>query len=197
MPSSADQQLISEFVLAFSKLNDCLAHQRDPDPVHSALAIDDPDEHGFWYWKPIPMETGRSCLESIYAKLPGRFPRLYEELVLSYRWAEVDLKTFTLLANPPSEGLGLLLEQIHRDKHLTKVLEANGYMRFAKGPDIDYDPVCFDLRRCRQGGDCPIVKLDHEEILCNSRIREVAELAPSFRNLMMKTIEDARTPGTP
>ena len=88
MPNSADQQLISEFVLAFNKLNDCLAHQRDPDPVHSALAIDDPDEHGFWYWKPIPMETGRSCLESIYAKLPGRFPHLVHRPVAEHQASE-------------------------------------------------------------------------------------------------------------
>jgi hypothetical protein len=192
MPDSADQQLISQFVLTFNRLSDCLAHEVDPDHFHSALAVEELDEHGFWYWKPIRIDTHRACLDSIYAKLPARFPSLYEQLVLSYRWAEVDLRIFTLLANPPGEDLEPLLEQIHRDKHLAKVLEVNGFVRFGKGPDIDYDPVCFDLRHRHHDGDFRIVKLDHEEILCHSRIREVAELASSFRDLVLKTIETAK-----
>ncbi len=193
---SADQQLVSEFVLTFTKLDDCMTYEGDAYPFRFQLAVGNPDEYGYRRWEPIRVETDPSCLDALYAKLPARFPHLYEQLVLSYRWAEVDLERFTLLANPPGEGLELLLEQIHRDKHLTKILESNGYMRFAKGPDIDYDPVCFDLRH-RRPGDFRIVKLDHEEILCNSRIREVAELASSFRELVLKTIEDAKTPRTP
>jgi hypothetical protein len=33
------------------------------------------------------------------------------------------------------------------------------------------------------------VKIDHEEILCNNRIKVVGELAPSFRALVLQTIE--------
>jgi hypothetical protein len=54
-----------------------------------------------------------------------------------------------------------------------------------------YDPVCFDYSSRRQGGDCKIVKIDHEEILCNNRIKVVAELAHSFRELMEQTIRTA------
>jgi hypothetical protein len=36
-----------------------------------------------------------------------------------------------------------------------------------------------------------IVKLDHEEILSNERTRVVAELAPTFEQLVRKTIEAA------
>jgi hypothetical protein len=191
--SSADQQLISEFVAAFYKLNDCLTCEGDPDPVRSALAVGGPDEHGYRHWQAVRVKTDRLCLENLYIKLPARLPHLYEQLILSYRWAEVDLGSFTLLANPPGEGFDGLLQQIHFDD----LLEAGSYVRFARGCDVDYDPVCFDLGKRRQGGDCPIVKLDHEEILCNSRIREVTELAPSFRDLIVTTIEAARKPRTP
>jgi hypothetical protein len=193
MPSSNDQQLVTDFVLTFGRLDECMTYEGDPYPSRYALATGEADEHGFRHWEPIRVDTNRSYLENIYAKLPGRFPRLYEQLVLAYRWAEVDLTRFTLLANPPGVDLEPLLQQIQADKHLSKVLEENGYVRFAKGPDIDYDPVCFDFRRRRQGGDCPVVKLDHEQILCNSRIRKVAELAPSFRDLVFTTIATART----
>jgi hypothetical protein len=54
---------------------------------------------------------------------------------------------------------------------------------------VVYDPVCFDLRRRSSTGDCPIVKIDHEQILCNWRIKKVGELAPSFRKLVESTID--------
>jgi hypothetical protein len=190
--SSADQQLIHEFVAAFGKLNDCLTCEGDPDPVRSSLAVGEPDEHGCRHWQAVRVKTDRSCLESLYIKLPARLPRLYEQLILSYRWAEVDLGRFTLLANPPGEGFDGLLQYLHFDD----LLEASSYVRFARGCDGDYDPVCFDLGQRRQGGDCPIVKLDHEQILCNSRIRKVAELAPSFRDLVTETIDAAKRPRT-
>ena len=60
-----------------------------------------------------------------------------------------------------------------------------------KGPDLDYDPVSFDLKSRNKNGDYRIVKIDHEEILCNNRIRVVAELAPSFEHLVRQTIDQA------
>jgi hypothetical protein len=56
---------------------------------------------------------------------------------------------------------------------------------------MDYDPVCFDLRRRESGGDCRIVKIDHEEILCNYRVVEVIEIAPTFRRLVELVYADA------
>ena len=38
-----------------------------------------------------------------------------EQLLLPYRWAEVDLQSFTLLANSPGEGLSGLLQHIMKD----------------------------------------------------------------------------------
>ena len=56
---------------------------------------------------------------------------------------------------------------------------------------MDYDPVCFDLSSRKKNGDYKIVKLYHEEILCNNRIRVAADIAPSFEELMMHTIDQA------
>jgi hypothetical protein len=77
-----------------------------------------------------------------------------------------------------------------RDKGLSETLIPNGYMQFGKGADIDYDPVCFDIS-WRKNRDYRIVKIDHEEILCNHRIKVVKEIAPSFRALVLQTIERA------
>jgi hypothetical protein len=92
-------------------------------------------------------------------------PALFERLVLSYRWAEVDLRSYRLLANPPGRGLEALLEGMSSDRILWKYLLEAGYIRFGMGADIDYDPICFDVNSRKKNRDCRIVKIDHEEIL--------------------------------
>jgi len=72
---------------------------------------------------------------------------------------------------------------------LSAGLLKNGYMPFGKGPDIYYDPVCFDLKSRKKNREFSIVKLDNEEILCNERIKVVAELVPTFEHLVKTTIE--------
>ena len=59
---------------------------------------------------------------------------------------------------------------------------------------MDYDPVCFEIKS-RRNRDYRIVKIDHEEILCNYRIKVVSEIAPSFRALVLQTIERAAAVG--
>jgi len=120
-----------------------------------------------------------------------RFPPLYEQLVLTYRWANVDLRSYRLLGNPLRPDLSGLLDKILKDKFLSACLLKNGYIRFGKGPDIDYDPMCFDLKARKKNREFAIVKLDHEEILCNERIKVVAELASTFEHLVKITIEVA------
>jgi hypothetical protein len=107
------------------------------------------------------------------------------------RWAEIDLGLLGLLANPLGPGLAGLGEQISRDKGMQAILIPNKCLQFGRAPDLNYDAVCFDWSRRLHDGDCPVVQIDHEEILCNFRFRKVAELAPSFRELMQKVIASA------
>jgi len=60
-----------------------------------------------------------------------------------------------------------------------------------EGADLDYDPVSFNLKSRNKNGDYRILKIDHEEILCNNRIKLVAELVPSFEHLVRQTIDQA------
>jgi hypothetical protein len=161
------------------------------DDVAGQLAFGAPDENGFRNWKPIRVPTHRSHLEEIYAELPGHFPPIFEQLLLSYRWAEVDLESHRLLANPPGPSLSGLLQQIKLDSGLWEALIPAGYIQFAKGPSVDYDPVCFDLSSRNKDGEYRVVKIDHEEILCNYRVKVVTEVAPSFEQLVLKTIHQA------
>ena len=140
-------------------------------------------------WRPVRQQSSSEMLDSLYAKLPARFPPLYEQLVLTYRWPAVDLGSYRLVGNPLGTDLFGLLQNMLRDNFLSTFLLKNGYIPFGKGPDIDYDPVCFNLRARKRDGEFAITKLDHEEILCNERIKVVGQLAPSFEQLVLNTIE--------
>ena len=183
--------LLEQFVSCFEKLDEMTA-SRVLDPIAWEFAVGKSDELGRKRWQPIRVSTDPSCLDPIYATLPARFPPLFERLALSYRWADVDLQSHTLLANPRGSDLSRLFGQISKDPGLWEALIPAGYVRFGKGPDMDYDPVCFDIRSRRKNGDCRVVKIDHEEILCNNRVKVVAELAPGFEELVRRTIEFAK-----
>jgi len=184
------EPLVDQFVCCFERLDDLTVFV-DFDLVAQQLAAGDSDNFGYRHWKPAKSVTEASALDALYQKLPSRLPRLFEILLLSYRWAEVDLKCCALLANPPGEHLDGFLRAISKDPVLWKQLLPAGYVQFGKGRDVDYDPVCFDLRSRKKGGDCRIVKIDHEEILRNDRLKITAELAPSFEELMRGTIRTA------
>jgi hypothetical protein len=191
------ETLLEQFVGTFDKLCE-MAEYTDIYPIVAEFAVGAPDELGQTHWQPLKVSTDDHSLGALYAKLPARFPPLFEQLLLSYRWADVDLQSYTLLANPPGPDLSRFFEQISKDPGLWESLIPAGYIQFAKGPDYDYDPVCFDIKSRTKNGDYRIVKIDHEEILCNDRIKVVAELAPTFKDLVHLTVrraEDARPNG--
>ena len=173
--------LLEQFVASFEKLDE-LWTSKEIDPIAWELGVGEVDEYGHRNWRPLKVRTDRSSLEPLYTKLPGRFPPLFELLALSYRWAEVDLRAFRLLPNPPGTDLAGLFEQNSGDPGLYEALIPAGYVQFGRGPDLDYDPVCFDIKRRKKNGDCPVVKIDHEEILCNYRVKVVGEIAHRLRN---------------
>jgi hypothetical protein len=182
--------LVERFVGCFSKLDEMTANEVT-DPIAWGLSVGEPDIYGCKRWQPIRIDTPRAALEAIYAKLPARFPPVYQHMILSYRWAEVDLQLYRLLPNPPGPGLTGLLMEMSKDRGLWNCLLPAGYVQFGKGSDGDYDPVCFDYTTRKKSRECRIVKIDHEEILCNERVRVVSELAPTFETLVVSTIDVA------
>lgn len=155
-----------------------------------ALLVTSWSEGGLAEWRPRRIETPAASMEPLYRRLGGSLPPLYDELVRRYVWATVDLETFRLVANLPPVPASLELE-LTDDPAVFQILSAGGFAQFGRGPDVDYDPVCFDLRSRDADGDCRIVKFDHEDILIWEKLTIVDELAPSFRHLVEDVIQRA------
>ena len=161
----------------------------------ATFSVEETDLNGQANWQPIACRTDAKYLETLYSALPGRFPPLYEQLVLSYRWPTAELSEVLvekntwppspiLLPNPLGVGLEGLLAAIRLNRGLWDELAPNGYLQFARAWGGSYDPVCFDTSRRKTDGDCPVVQIDHEGILCHYQIKVTAELAGSFRELI-------------
>ena len=191
-----DVALIDAFVAEFPKRDNRIFREFSlpggvtPEDVAPLLTepwqvIEDVD--GWATWQPLRVQTSPDALKVFYETMLGPLPPLYERLILAWHWGEVDLDTYRLLPNfpPPLDGL---IKGIKADAFLFRVLSSNGFVQFGRGPDIDYDPVCFDLNKRSPDGDCAIVKVDHEEALNDERLRIVAVLADSFRDLVQQTM---------
>jgi hypothetical protein len=98
-----DADLIVRYVATFGIFNDLNALGVSVT-LHTGC-----DERGWARWQPRRWVTAPSALASLYHGLGlageggSRFPQLYEQLLLSYRWAEVDLGRYRLMANEPAD----------------------------------------------------------------------------------------------
>lgn len=188
---SQNDLLLAQYVSSFERFDEM---HENPDiyPHTRALATRAPDEYGYVRWRPRRVDPDPELLAPLYAKLSAQFPPLFERLLLTFRWADVSLDKYSLMANPAGHDLGGFFDVISHDRGLWDALIPAGYLRFGKGCDMDYDPVCFDLNSRKKNREMRVVKVDHEEILCNRRIKVVTELATDFEALMLSTIHAAK-----
>lgn len=135
-----------------------------------------------WTIRPAALPCAR--MESFEAKLPGRLPRSYRSLVTRYLFPAFEVGAVMLFANT---GVGVheeLVDAPFRDRFLATPLLASGFVQLGRRDAANYDPICFDLNRRTNSGECSIVHLDHEAALMQQRVEVVAELAPSFLELV-------------
>lgn len=138
------------------------------------------------------ISTSRIALESLYVHLPERFPPLYEELLVSYRWLEVELVGFVkLYANPIEPTFDGLLSQMTCDKAMVEILFSRNLLPFGTASDGCYDPICFDRSRVLSDGESPIVRVEHESMLCEGQLGRVQPVSPTFRAFVAKILEEA------
>ena len=183
--------LLEQFVGTFHRFDHMDVTRNEPFSGDIELLLVSPwNQWGGAEWRPRRTDTPPAAMETLYQRVGGPLPPLYDELVRNYAWATVDLGTLRLLGNLPPVPAGLERETTG-DQVLFRMLSAEGFAQFGRGPDADYDPVCFDLNSRDADGDCRIVKFDHEDILIWERLTIVDVLAPSFRHLVDDVIQRA------
>jgi hypothetical protein len=89
----------------------------------------------------------------------------------------------------PSDEYEAVLVATVNDCGLYEVVRAAGFVPFGRPEDGSYDPVCFDTRQTVAECDYPVVRMDHEAALCNSRATVMYTVASSFRELIIRHLD--------
>jgi hypothetical protein len=191
MRRANDEKLIAEFVAAFDVLDDLTVWSSDQTlPTELEAGLDD-SRWARRQWKPAMIHTPLAALDLCLSTYGVRFPELYKNLLLSYRWRAVDLSGLVrLFGNPPGPlAEGLFAAIVADPLHGTILLPA-GLVPLARAPDDD-DLICFDTTSGAVRWDYPLVQIDHEVLLCHGRILKRRQLWRTFRSFAETVVATA------
>jgi hypothetical protein len=179
----SEEKLVDEFV-EYVNSHDLETHSEVEIPEELRLGPAEID--GYFNWK-IKRISPNPWVQELAQKLPKRFPAPYLSLIERYRFCEFEIGSVMFLANTGQPLFQELSRKTFSDAGLYPTMHKNGFLQFGMTYTGDYDPMCFDMKQ-EHRGDAPIVRLDHEEILINDRIRVVEKVAPSFSEFMRAAI---------
>lgn len=131
----------------------------------------------------IRPENNSSRLQDLEAKLPKRLPPSFETLLSRYSFPPFDASGILFFGWGPAWREFFEVASPHKDP-LSELLGPAGYFQIGRPDTGSFDAICFDMNGKKQNREYRIVLADHEEILCNSRIKIRAELWSSFRKLL-------------
>jgi hypothetical protein len=152
------------------------------DDVPERLRTGTADELGQTDWRILSAKDD-TWLASVESRLPGPLPPSYRSLAERYLFPPFELHDVLLFANTGEQTRLDLAVAVFDDPGLSSVLLRDGFVQIGRF-QAGYDPVCFDLSRRRDGGECPVVYLDHESALIGNRSVVSGQLADSFVALM-------------
>jgi hypothetical protein len=133
-----------------------------------------------WFdWK-IARSSRVNWIQPLEARLPARFPRSFRSLLERYEYPAFAIGPIVLFANTAEGVANELREEIWRDRGLSEMLIPNGFLQFGRPATGSYNPICFEAGGQTGSQEYAIVRLDHEEILCNLRIRVTERVGRSF-----------------
>ena len=131
----------------------------------------------------IRPENNASRLRDLEAKLPKRLPPSFESLLSRYSFLTFDAAGISFFGWGP-ESTELIEGASPQRGSLSELLLPAGYFQIGSPDTGSFDAICFDMNTQKQNREYRIVLVDHEEILCNSRLTICSELWSSFRKLL-------------
>ncbi len=162
------------------RVNAATKEPLSPEDLPEPLREGEPDDFGQFRWSIKKADCGRWLSDLMY-KLPKRFPPSFYSLISRYTFPAFQIGPVFLFGNTGTAIQWELKEKIFKDEFMAAQLMRAGFLQFGNPYEYNYDPICFDTR---EGSEFRIVQLDHEEILCHSRIKVVKNIAPSFLDLV-------------
>ena len=175
--------LIDEFV---AKVNTLSQLPLDEEEVPPFLRGSGPDEYGQYLWKIVPMDCS-AWVDPFTGKLSKKLPPSYLSLINRYAFPAFELGPIMFYSNTGQEIAWELSNKIFSDEHLSSILQRHGLLQIGNPYFYNYVPICFD-GKTGKGNEYPLVQIDHESILCDSKVKVIKEIAPSFESFVESVI---------
>lgn len=139
----------------------------------------------------LPLDKPSDWIEAIEQRAGLVFPGLYYLFATRFQFPEFEVGGIMFFATAPDKDENEIhvRDKILQDPNLYPTCLMNGCLQFGNLYAYNYDPVCFDTKFRKSREDCPIVQLDHEEILIYERIKIMKVIAPSMRSFMESVIK--------
>jgi hypothetical protein len=135
----------------------------------------------------IRREDNASRLGDLETRLPKRLPPSFESFLSRYSFPSFDASGISFFGWGPAPTELLEAPSPQKDA-LSGLLRPAGYFQFGRPDTGSFDAVCFDMNTQKQNREYRIVLADHEEILCNLRVKICSELWPSFRKFVETSV---------
>jgi hypothetical protein len=132
---------------------------------------------------PIQEEDNKSRLGFFEEKLPRRLPPSFASFLSRYSFPAFDVLGISLFGWD-SDSNPYTKEASAAKGSLSELLLPAGYVQIGRPDTGDFDAICFDLNEQSQNREYRIVQVDHEDILCNWKVRVSGELWASFVKLI-------------
>lgn len=116
-------------------------------------------------------------------KLPKRMPQSFESFLSRYSFPTFDVLGITLFGWD-SDSNPYIEEASAAKGSLSELMIPAGYVQIGRPDTGDFDAICFDLNHRAPNRENRVVQVDHEDILCNWKVRVTSELWPSFVRLV-------------
>jgi hypothetical protein len=132
---------------------------------------------------PIRPEDNALRLRMLEKKLPQRMPQSFESFLSRYSFKAFDVLGITLF-DWDSDSNRYIIEASAPKNSLSELLIPAGFVQIGRPDGGDFDAICFDFNQQYQNREYRIVQVDHEDILCNWKVRVTGEVWPSFIKLV-------------
>ncbi len=127
-------------------------------------------------------------VESVQARLPFRIPGRFLRFINAYEFIDFSFPDLRLYNNTGAEDRWSWPVALFCDETIFAVTTRYRFLPIGQPDEANYDRICLDLNRLKNG-DCPVVQLDHEEILINERIKIVSDRFATFEALEQKILK--------
>ena len=153
--------------------------------------------HSGWCdWQIVP-SGNVEWLAGVESRLPFRLPPTFRSLISRYSFPPFEIGPIKFLSVGAEETHTEFRFAVFADRFMSPFLFKSGFLQFARPAGGSYDPVCFDFRASARKSEPAVVCIDHEEILCNERIRVTESLSPSFYLLIEEFTRRLQSGGAP